>query len=89
MNNAVAIRPAKEISIRQIRKIRFHDCDSSIIAKPLNSGSSPVPDSRYSKPIKPMIFLAFSGYLNQGGLPLMILGRTLTKNTGIKYIRQK
>jgi hypothetical protein len=47
MNNAVAIKPAEEISILQIRKLHFHDCDSSIIIKPLNSGSSPVPVNRY------------------------------------------
>jgi len=47
MNNVVAIRAAEEISIRQIRKTRFHDCDSTTIAKPLNNGSSPVPVKRY------------------------------------------
>ncbi len=44
MNKTVAIKPAKEISIRQIRKTRFQDCVSTTMAKPLNNGSLPVPD---------------------------------------------
>ena len=34
MNSAVAIKPAEDISIRQIWKVLFHDCDSRTIANP-------------------------------------------------------
>ena len=61
MNKTVAINPAAEISIRQTRKTFFHDCDSRIIANPLNNGSSPVPDNRNKYPSLPAMFRAFSG----------------------------